>query len=191
MIQPATLLSHLRVKSILSRRIEMNHLVFAASESIGGGLQKPQLRSVPDRFRQVALYEIGGVGLISPLLALAAGLSPTASAGLLAVLAVIVAAWNGVYSTAFDWAERAITGRQPDRRPPLLRVAHALMLESGAVVATTPVIASWMNVSWNAALLQDLGLTLAYSAYAFVFGLLYDSLFPMDRGRWIPEGIHE
>ena len=45
-------------------------------------------------------------------------------------------------------------------------------------------------MSRKAALLQDLGLTLAYSAYAFVFGLIYDSLFPIDSDRWIAEAIN-
>ena len=149
------------------------------------------LRSLPDRLRQIALYEIGGVCLISPLFAQAAGLSTIHSVWMLAFLALIMAAWTGLYSTTFDWGERAITGRRADRRPPFLRVAHAVMLEAGGVVATTPVIAGWTRVSWKTALLEDIGLTLAYSAYALVFGLLYDSLFPIDSERWILEAIND
>ena len=160
---------------------------FQASDAIGGGAQKPRLRFLPDRLRQVAIYEVGGLTLISPLFALAAGLSPSHSVGLLSVLSLIVAAWHGPFSATFDWAERTIAGRRADRRPPFLRVAHAVMLEAGAVFATTPVIAAWNNVSWNAAFLEDLGLTVAYVAYAFVFGLLYDSLFPIVSDRGIAE----
>ena len=70
-----------------------------------------RLRSLPDRVRQVALYEIGGVCLLSPLLAMVTNASPNHTAGLLVVLALVMAAWNGLYSTGFDWAERAITNR--------------------------------------------------------------------------------
>ena len=162
----------------------------AAAGFSSGATRNPRLRSLPDRLRQIALYEIGGLGLISPVFALATGISPTNSLGLLAALALIVGTWNGLYSTVFDWAEAAMTGRSADHRPPLLRVAHAVMLEAGAVVATTPVIACWTNVSCEAALLEDVGLTLAYSAYAFVFGLVYDSLFPIDSERWMVEVIN-
>jgi len=173
-----------------SPEFECGHLSFAF-DLIGGVTRKPRLRSLSDRLRQIILYEIGGLGLICPLFALAVGLSPIRSAGLLAILALIVAAWNGLYSTAFDWAEIATTGRSPDGRPPSLRVAHAVMLEAGAAVATTPVIAVWTHVSWKAALLDDVGLTIAYSVYEVVFGLLYDSLFPIDSERWIAEGIDD
>jgi uncharacterized membrane protein len=166
------------------------HRSSAASDSIGGDTGRLPLRTMPDRLRQIALYEIGGLGLISPLFALAVGISPTNSLGLLAALALIVGAWNGVYSTAFDWCERAVTGRSADRRPPLVRVAHAVILETGAVVLTTPVIAAWTNSSWKAAFVEDVGLTLAYLAYAFVFGLLYDSLFPLDSERYIAEAVN-
>ena len=51
------------------------------------------------------------------------------------------------------------------------------------MVATTPVIAAWTAVTWRLALLEDVGLTLAYSGYALGFGLIYDSLFPIDS-KW-------
>src|SRR3954454_1247698 len=107
----------------------MNHHnpSFKASDSIEGSTQKPRLRSLPDRVRQIALYELSGLCLISPVFALFAGISPANSVGLLALLALIVAAWNGLYSTVFDWAEQAITGRGADERPILLRVLCALL----------------------------------------------------------------
>ena len=54
------------------------------------------------------------------------------------------------------------------------------MLEAGMIVATTPVISVWTDIGWRAALAEDVGLTLVYAAYAFVFGLVYDSIFPID-----------
>jgi uncharacterized membrane protein len=148
-------------------------------------------RSIPDRLRQVALYEIGGVCLISPLLAMLTGGSPDHAAGLLLVLALVMAAWNGIYSTAFDWADRAITGRAATDRPPILRAVHAIMLEAGGAIATTPVIAAWTALTWRLALLEDVGLTLAYSAYGLGFGLIYDSLFPIDSKWTIVEATND
>ena len=65
------------------------------------------------------------------------------------------------------------------------------MLETGGVVATTPVIAAWTAVTWRLALLEDVGLTLAYSAYALCFGLIYDSLFPIDSKWTIVEATND
>jgi len=157
------------------------------SHAIAKNCAKSRLRSLPDRLRQVLFYEIGGVCLISPLFAAVSGASSSQSAGLLGVLALVMAAWNGACTTAFDWAERAITGRAADDRHPFLRAAQAVVVEFGGVVATTPVIAAWTTVTWRAAFLEDVGLTLAYAAYAFCFGIGYDSLFPIDS-EWPVRG---
>ena len=92
------------------------HPSFAASNSIEAATRTHRLRSLPDRLRQIVLYEIGGMGLISPIFAVAVDISPAKSLGLLAALALIVALWNALYSTAFDWAEAAVTGRSADSR---------------------------------------------------------------------------
>ena len=43
------------------------------SNPVSKNATKSRLRSLPDRVRQVALYEVGGVCLISPLLAIVTG----------------------------------------------------------------------------------------------------------------------
>jgi uncharacterized membrane protein len=53
-------------------------------------------------------------------------------------------------------------------------------LEAGAVIVTTPVIAAWTGADWKLAMMQDTGLSVVYSVYAFVFGFGYDRLFPID-----------
>src|SRR5690606_17459831 len=64
---------------------------------------KPKLRSFPDRLRQIAMFEIGGLVLITPPFAWASGVPIRDSIGLLALLALMAAIWNGAYNTAFDW----------------------------------------------------------------------------------------
>lgn len=142
-------------------------------------MSAPPLRSLKDRLRQVALFEVGGLALISPPFSWASGVPMTESAGLLAVLALIAAVWNGAYNTGFDWIEGRLTGRTADHRPWGLRIAHALGFEGGLVVLTLPVVVVWTGMGWWAALVADIGLALAYAAYAFVFNLLYDRYFPI------------
>ncbi|MBN8441901.1 MAG: PACE efflux transporter [Thauera sp.] len=139
----------------------------------------PKLRSLPDRLRQVALFEIGGLLLITPPFVWLSGVPLGESIGLLAVLALMAALWNGVYNTAFDWVEGRLTGRRADRRPFSLRCAHAAGFETGLLLMTLPVIVWWTGMGWVAALVADIGLAISYTVYALLFNLGYDRAFPI------------
>lgn len=153
----------------------MNHPSLPSSPSPAA----PALRSLPDRLRQIVLFEVGGLLLITPPFAWASGVPASESLGLLAVLAAIAALWNGAYNTAFDWIEGRRTGRTADRRPFAVRCLHACGFEGGLLLLTLPVIVWWTALPWIDALIADIGLALAYTAYALVFNLGYDRLFPI------------
>ena len=142
-------------------------------------MSAPPLRSLPDRLRQIALFELGGLVLVTPPFAWLSGVPVADSIGLLAVLALIAAVWNGAYNTAFDWIEGRRTGRSADRRPWLGRVLHAVGFEGGLLLLTLPAIVAWTGLDWLTALIADIGLAAAYVAYAFVFNLAYDRAFPI------------
>ncbi len=101
------------------------------------------------------------------------------SAGLLVMMAIIAALWNGSYNTVFDWIEGRLTGRTADRRPLRMRILHATGFEGGLLLMSLPAIAWWTGMGWMEALLADLGLSAAYLLYAFCFNLLYDRHFPI------------
>lgn len=139
----------------------------------------PKLRSPLDRVRQVILFEIGGLLLISPPFAWASGVPATESVGLLAVIALLAAIWNAIYNTSFDWVEGRLTGRTADLRPYVWRGIHAAGFEGGLVLMSLPIVMAWTGMSWLEALLADMALALAYVAYAFVFNIAYDRVFPI------------
>ena len=139
----------------------------------------PPLRSLPDRIRQVALFEVGGLLLITPPFVWLSGVPATDSLGLLALIALIAALWNTSYNTAFDWIEGRLTGRTADRRPMLGRCLHALGFESGLLLVSLPIIMWWTGMNWLEALIADIGLAITYTIYAFLFNLGYDRLFPI------------
>lgn len=141
--------------------------------------QRPPLRSWRDRLRQVALFELGGLVLITPPFSWLSGVPLRSSIGLLASLALIAAIWNGLYNTAFDWFEGRRTGRTADRRPLALRCAHALGFEGGLLLLTLPVIVAWSGMGWLDALIADIALAIAYTLYALLFNLAYDRMFPI------------
>ena len=142
---------------------------------------RPTLRSLPDRIRQVALFELGGLILITPPFVWLSGVALRDSIGLLALIALIAAVWNGCYNTVFDWLDGRLTGRSADHRPLRLRLLHALGFEGGLLTLSLPVIMWWTGMDWLTALIADIGLALSYVAYAFVFNLFYDRMFPIPQ----------
>jgi len=141
----------------------------------------PPLRSFRDRLRQIVLFEIGGLVLITPPFAWASGVSLRDSVGMLALIALIAAIWNGSYNTAFDWIEGRLTGRTADRRPWSMRALHAAGFEGGLLIMTLPVVMAWTGMDWLTALVADIALAVAYVVYAFLFNLTYDRLFPIAQ----------
>ena len=139
----------------------------------------PPLRSLADRIRQIAFFELGGLLLITPPFVLIAGVPLREAIGLLASVALIAALWNGAYNTVFDRIEGRLTGRTADCRPFRLRVLQAIGFEGGLLLLSLPVVMWWTGMDWLAAIVADLGLALAYVAYAFVFNLAYDRAFPI------------
>jgi len=60
-----------------------------------------------------------------------------------------------------------------------VRALQAVLFEGGLLLLTLPVIVLWTGLGWWPALIADLGLAAAYVAYAFVFNIAYDRLFPI------------
>jgi len=142
-----------------------------------------KLRSWRDRLRQIVLFEVGGLALITPPFAWVSGVPVAESLGLLAVLALVAAVWNGAYNSGFDRLEGRLTGRTADRRPFRLRCVHALGFEGGLLLLTLPIIVAWTSLGWLEALVADIGLAIAYTIYALLFNIGYDRLFPVDGTR--------
>lgn len=141
----------------------------------------PRLRGFWDRVRQVLLFELGGLVLISPAFAWATQTPLAESLWLMALMALIAACWNAIYNTGFDWVEGRLTGRTADRRPFLLRALHACGFEFGLLLMTLPLLVYFTDMGWWAALAADIGLALAYVLYAFFFNWGYDRAFPIAQ----------
>lgn len=136
---------------------------------MAGGLRSPRERAI-----QTLSFEAGGLLLVAPLYALATGSGTGESLGLIAALAAVVMAWAALYNTAFDVVERHLTGRVASARPERWRLVHAIGHEATALVVTWPVIVWLTGLSWWAALVADVALTLVYGAYAYLFHKAYD-----------------
>jgi uncharacterized membrane protein len=140
----------------------------------------PKLRSFRDRLRQIVLFEVGGMVLLTPPFAWASGVPFADSIGLLALLALLAALWNGAYNTGFDWIDGRLSGRCADRRPLSLRVLHAVGFEGGLLLMSLPVVMGWTGMGWLEAFVADIVLAGVYAVYAFGYNLAYDRVFPIE-----------
>jgi uncharacterized membrane protein len=85
-----------------------------------------------------------------------------------------------IYTTSFDRNERQYTDRLACERPQDLCIIHALMHEITAVTLTCPLLIWIGSHTLGGALAFNIGLTLTYSAYAYVFHIAFDQLRPVQ-----------
>lgn len=137
------------------------------------------MRSLPDRIRHVISFEIIGLALVTPLGALAFS-QPMVDIGVLsAIVAVIATLWNLVYNYLFDIALKYTRGGTA--KGTAMRVFHAILFELGLLATLMPFIAAYLGISLWQALMMDISFALFYMAYAFLFNLMYDRIFPLPE----------
>ena len=138
-----------------------------------------EMRSTSDRIRHAISFEIIGLALVTPLGALAFGMH-AGDIGLVAIVgATLATVWNYIYNLGFDHAMRHFTGST--EKSVAIRVAHAVLFETGLLIALMPFIAWFLGVGLIDALLMDVSFALFYVVYAFVFNWAYDRLFPLPE----------
>lgn len=137
------------------------------------------IRSLRERAIQTLAFEVGGLVLAAPLYWLVFGGDAEEGLILVAAVSVAVLAWSPIHNTAFDWLEWRIARRVASDRPARLRLLHALSHEATAIIVSLPVIMALGGHGLVEALAVDLGLTLLYTGYAYVFHAVYDRLRPV------------
>ena len=140
------------------------------------------IRSGRERLIQTLWFEALGLLIVSPLFAHFAGASIGESLVVLIVLSFAVMGWSALYNTAFDLIEVRRTGRVASDRPHGLRIAHTIGLEVTAALVTWPLIVALTTLGWLEALVADIGLTLTYTLYGYLFHLGFDHLRPVRVG---------
>ena len=139
------------------------------------------IRSRRERLIQTLWFEALGLAVVSPFFAHFAGTSMGESLMLLITLSAAMMAWAGLYNTAFDLIELRCTGRAASDRPHGLRIAHTIGLEVTAALVTWPLLVALTPLGWLESLVADIGLTLTYALYGYLFHLGFDRLRPIYR----------
>lgn len=136
------------------------------------------MRTTRDRIRHAILFELIGLALIIPLGGLVFGL-PADTMGVIGVGSAMAATiWNYIYNLGFDHTMQRWVGHT--RKSMGLRVAHAVLFEAGLLLILMPPIAWYLGITLLQAFVMDIAIAAFYVAYAFVFNLAYDRLFPLQ-----------
>ncbi|MGR3714627.1 MAG: PACE efflux transporter [Shimia sp.] len=139
------------------------------------------MRTLPDRIRHMLLFEglalailVTGASLFSHFDLVAFGLF-----GLM--MSLLAMLWNLIFNWLFDlWDQKY---RNFARRGPLLRVAHAVLFESGLLIAGTLLAVWWLQITLWEAFVLDVGLSLFFVTYAYCFNWTYDLVFPPPHSK--------
>jgi uncharacterized membrane protein len=158
------------------------HPSLQAAVAKAGITQAPPLRSARTRFVQTLIYEAGGLLMVTPLYAWVFKQSALESLILMLVLSALLLLWTPFHNLFFDWVEGLRTGRVASDRPHHLRLAHAVSLEATSTIVTLPAVMWLGGYDFMTAIAIDVGLTLAYTAYGYIYHLGFDWIWPVRRG---------
>jgi uncharacterized membrane protein len=132
------------------------------------------MQGIKRRIVYLTLFEGFGILITGTSFASVAG-SDASHAGAAAVFTSLVAVtWNAVYNWLFERWEARQTRRG---RSPLRRMMHAIGFEGGLVIFLVPMIALTLRVALTEAFLMDIGLTVFFLVYAYIFNLIFDAIF--------------
>lgn len=137
------------------------------------------LRLAKERVLQTLIFEIGGLLIATPLYSAVSGQTVTQSAGIILAVSIAVLLWSPFHNWLFDLAEWHCTARVASARPHNLRLLHALSHEVSVLIVTLPLMLVLTGYNLGEALMVNFGLTALYTAYAYVFHIVYDRLRPI------------
>ena len=144
------------------------------------------LRSFRERVVQTGSFELIGIAFVSPVYALITGTSMAHGVAIIAALSVAILIWSPIFNTVFDVTDRHFTDRLACKRPHRLRILHAVMHEVSAILITCPLLMAIGGHSLGEALAFNLGLTITYSVYTYIFHMAYDRLRPVRTEGQVP-----
>lgn len=139
------------------------------------------MRSTSDRIRHAVSFELIGLILVTPLAAFVFHM-PLFDIGVVSAgSAVIALLWNYIFNWGFDHAVRRLTGST--RKSQVLRLLHVVLFEVGLLLALMPLIAWYLRIDLWQALIMDAAFAGFYMAYAYLFNLAYDRVFPLAEWK--------
>lgn len=141
------------------------------------------MRTTKDRIRHTLLFQFIAMSIVVPGSAAIMGTNLTQTGLLTVTLAVVATLWNYFYNWAVDQGMQRYLKRLNKTWGE--RVAHAVGYETLLLLGTTPLVIWFLDLSLNAAFAYNTSMMVFFAAYAFLFNLTYDKVFP------IPQTTHQ
>ena len=137
------------------------------------------MRTRNDRLRHAIGFELIGLLIAAPLASWATGIHLNHMGPLAIFFSLLATGWNYVYNLGVDKLLLKYQGHT--YKSMWQRVIHTLGFEGGLLLVAMPVMSLWLGISMLEAFVLDLGFVAFYLAYAFVYNLSYDKVFPIPR----------
>lgn len=130
------------------------------------------MMTLRERIIHAILFEIGAAS-VTTVAVLGATEHDAQTAMIMSVLISLMAVlWNLLFNAIFD---RFFTGKR-EQRGIFLRMGHSIAFEGGLLIATIPLVAYFLEMTWLQAFWADIGITLIILVYTFIFNWIYDHL---------------
>lgn len=141
----------------------------------------PEVRTWTERVLQVVLFEVSALLIAVPLYSRLIGVGTRESTRVLIVVSVAVLLWASLHNFVFDRCESRLRLRSASDRTVKLRILHAVSHEASAALVSVPILVLLGDLPWLTALWADIGLSVVYAAFAFVFYAAYDRVRPVRQ----------
>jgi len=136
------------------------------------------MRTSADRIRHTVLFETIGLVICVPFSSWVLGKGLARIGALSIVLSLTAMCLNYIYNLVFDIVLVRL-GRPVNVRPAWMRVFHTILFEVSLIILLIPIMAWWLDLTLWTAFLTDVGISLLFLVYTFVYNWVYDIVFPM------------
>ncbi|MGI9381310.1 MAG: PACE efflux transporter [Methyloligellaceae bacterium] len=135
------------------------------------------MRTLPDRIRHTILFEVIALVVVAFLGSWIIGRSVTLVGALSLIFSFLAMAWNLAFNWMFDHWDRIYRNSAP--RGFRIRALHAFLFELGMLIAGLFIVSWWLETSYREAFLINIGFSLFFLVYAYVYNWAYDQIFPV------------
>ncbi|SDD29079.1 PACE efflux transporter [Paraburkholderia lycopersici] len=132
------------------------------------------MQGIKRRIVYVALFEGIAILITGTSFASLSGSGMDRASAAAVFSSLIAVGWNFVYNVLFERWEARQTKRG---RGVARRIAHAAGFEGGLIVFLVPMIALTLRVPLAEAFLMDIGLSVFFLVYAYLYNLIFDAVF--------------
>lgn len=137
------------------------------------------MRTLLDRIRHTIGFEVIGLILMLPVVALFTDFEMH-KIGILGVgFSLFTTLWNLCYNYLFDKGMLKVTGQVAKQLKH--RVIHAIGFELSLLAITLPIMSWFLGITLFEALMLDIGLAVFYLFYSFGYNWAYDKVFPLPE----------